>query len=81
MPIAQGLLPEIPIAMIFVCRILKPTASRWVNTVAAVITAVFVAGGGSMELPFDAFFAIVVVACMAVIVWPVWPQRSSEAAA
>lgn len=72
---------EIPIAMIFVSRILKPSANRWVNTVAAVITAVFVVGGGSMELPFYAFFAVVEVACMALIVWTVWKRRGSEAGA
>jgi len=83
--ITQGLLLvvavilEIPIAMIFVSRILKRGASRWVNTIAAVITAVFVVGGGSMELPFYAFFAVVEVACMALIVWSVWARRSSTA--
>lgn len=76
-----ALLIEIPIAMIFVSRILKPGANRWANTVAAVITTVFVVGGGSMELPFYAFFAAVEVACMALIVRSVWTQPSSEAAA
>ena len=80
--ITQGLLLvfalfiEIPLAMVFVSRILKRGANRWVNTVAAVITSVFVVGGGSMELPFYAFFAAVEVACMALIVWSVWSQRS-----
>jgi hypothetical protein len=69
---------EIPIAMILLSRILKPQANRWVNTIAAVITAVFVVGGGSMELPFYAFFALVEVACTALIVWSVWSRRSSE---
>jgi hypothetical protein len=69
---------EIPIAMIFVSRILKRGAGRWVNTIAAVITAVFVVGGGSMELPFYAFFAVVEVACMALIVWSVWSRRGSD---
>jgi hypothetical protein len=83
LPITQVLLLvfavilEIPIAMIFLSRILKPGANRWVNTVAAVITAVFVVGGGSMELPFYAFFAVVELACMATIVWSVWSRRSS----
>lgn len=71
---------EIPLAMIFVSRILKRGANRWVNTAAAVVTSVFVVGGGSMELPFYAFFAAVEVACMALIVWSVWSRRSSEAA-
>jgi hypothetical protein len=86
-PITQTLLLvfalflEIPIAMIFLSRILKPGASRWANTVAAVITSVFVVGGGSMELPFYAFFAVVEVACMALIVWSLWSRRGSEVAA
>ena len=84
--ITQGLLLvfailiQIPIAMIFVSRILKPGPNRWANTVAAVITSVFVVGGGSMELPFYAFFAAVEVASMALIVWSVWTRRSSKAA-
>jgi hypothetical protein len=81
-PITQGLLLvfalflEIPLAMIFLSRILKLRVSRWANTAAAVITSVFVVGGGSMELPFYAFFAIVEVACMALIVWTVWSRRT-----
>ena len=86
-PVTQGLmlvfaiLLEIPIAMIFVSRILKRGANRWANTVAAVITTVFVVGGSSLDLPFALFFAIVQVACMALIVWSVWSRRSSETAA
>jgi len=76
-----AILLEIPIAMIFVSRILKRGANRWANTVAAVITTVFVVGGSSLDLPFALFFAIVQVACMALIVWSVWSRRSSETAA
>jgi Sec-independent protein secretion pathway component TatC len=84
--ITQGLLLvfavllEIPIAMIFLSRILKPEANRWANTAAAVITTLFVVGGGSMD-PHYVFFASVEVACMALIVWSVWSRRSSERAA
>lgn len=84
--ITQGLLLvfaafiEIPLAMVFLSRILKRGANRWANTAAAVITTVFVVGGGSMELPFYAFFAAAEVACMGLIVWTVWSRRSSEAA-
>jgi len=85
-PVTQGLLLvfaillEIPIAMIFVSRILKPVANRWANTVAAVITTLFVIGGGSLYLHYY-FFAAVEIACMALIVWTVWARPSSEAAA
>ena len=75
-----AILLEIPIAMIFVSRILKQGANRWANTVAAVITTVFVIGGGSPYLHYY-FFATVEIACMALIVWTVWSRRSSEAAA
>jgi len=71
-----ALLIEIPVAMIFLSRILDRRANRWANTVAAAITGVFVVGGGSMELPFYAFFAAVEVACMALIVWSVWARGS-----
>jgi len=75
-----AILIEIPIAMIFVSRILKRGANRWANTVAAVITTVFVVGGGSLYLHY-VFFATVEVACMVLIVWSVWSRRSSETAA
>jgi hypothetical protein len=75
-----AVLLEIPIAMIFVSRILKPEANRWANTAAAVITTLFVVGGGSIDLHY-VFFATVEIACMALIVWFVWAGRSSERAA
>ena len=72
-----AILIEIPIAMIFASRVLKPAANRWANTVAAVITTAFVVGGGQLT-PNYVFFAAVEVACMALIVWSVWTQRDSE---
>jgi len=78
--LAFALLLEIPIAMIFVSRILKPRASVWANGPAALITTAFVVGGGSMD-PHYLFFATVEVACMALIVWSAWAWRRSETAA
>jgi Family of unknown function (DUF6326) len=85
-PVTQGfllvfaILLEIPIAMIFLSRILKPGPNRWANTVAAAITTLFAVGGGSPYLHYY-FFAAVEIACMALIVWTVWAQHGSEAAA
>jgi Sec-independent protein secretion pathway component TatC len=73
-----AILIEIPIAMIFVSRVLKPGANRWANTIAAAITTVFVVGGGSLA-PHYVFFAAVEVACMALIVWSVWSRRAGHA--
>ncbi len=70
-----AILLEIPIAMIFVSRVLKPEANRWANTVAAVITTAFVVGGGSLTLHY-VFFATVEIGCMALIVWSAWTERS-----
>ncbi len=75
-----ALLLEIPIAMIFVSRILKPGPNRWANTVAAAITTAFVVGGGSLT-PHYVFFATVEIACMALIVRSVWTCRRSETVA
>jgi len=72
-----AILLEIPIAMIFVSRILKRGPNCWANTVAAVITTAFVVGGGSLDLHY-VFFATVEVACMALIVWSVWTRRNSD---
>lgn len=72
-----ALVLEIPIAMIYLSRILKGRVNRWANTLAAVTTALFVVGGGSLA-PHYVFFATVEVACMALIVWSVWFRSSSE---
>jgi Sec-independent protein secretion pathway component TatC len=70
-----AILIEIPIAMVFASRVLKPKANRWANSLAAVVTIAFVVGGGSLT-PHYVFFAAVEIACMAVIVWSIWAQRS-----
>lgn len=75
-----AILLEIPIVMIFLSRTLKPATNRWANTVAAVVTTVFVIGGGSPHLHYY-FFATVEIACMALIVWSVWTRRTSGPAA
>jgi hypothetical protein len=72
-----AMLLEIPIAMIFVSRVLKPGLNRWANTVAAAVTSAFVVGGGALTLHY-VFFATVELACMALIVWSVWTRRDSE---
>ena len=73
-----AILIEIPIAMIFASRLLKRGPNRWANTVAAVVTAAFVVGGGSLT-PHYVFFAAVELACLALIVWYAWTRRDSEA--
>jgi hypothetical protein len=78
--LAFAVLLEIPIAMVFVSRILRPRAGVWVNGAAALVTTVFVVGGGSLD-PHYLFFATVEIACMALIVWWAWAWRRAETAA
>ena len=68
---------EIPIAMIFLSRILKYAANRRANIIAGVLTIVFVVAGGSLVLHY-VFFAAVEVACMLLIIWYVWKWPNPE---
>ena len=71
-----GIFLEIPIAMIFLSRILKYKANRIANIIASIITIVFVIGGGSLELQYI-FFATIETVCMVGIIWYVirWPKE------
>jgi hypothetical protein len=62
-----ALLLEIPIAMIFLSRILPPQKNKIANILASVITIVFVVGGGSLNLHYI-FFAFIEIICMLFII-------------
>lgn len=47
-----SILLEIPIAMIFLSRVLKYRANRWANIIASVVTILFFIGGGSTYLSY-----------------------------
>lgn len=68
---------EIPIAMIFLSRVLKYNANRWANIIASVITILFVVGGGSPNLHYY-FFAAVEIIAMLFIIRYAWKWTSSE---
>ncbi len=68
----------IPIAMIFLSRVLKPTVNRWANIIAAAITIVWVIGGGS-TYPHYIFFATIETVCMLLIIWYAWKLPKQEA--
>lgn len=72
-----SILLEIPIAMVFLSRVLEHRINRWANVVASVITILFVIGGGSTYLSY-LFFASVEVICMLFIIWYAWTWRSLE---
>ena len=80
-----AILMEIPIAMILLSRILKPTANRWANIVSGMIETAAVLMT-SFILPvlhlmgtssYYLFFGAVEVVCTSLIVWYAWkwPQE------
>src|SRR5262245_11329554 len=52
---------EIPIAMVFLSRVMPYKINRWANIIAAVVTIAFVIGGGS-TMPHYLFIAAIEVA-------------------
>jgi Sec-independent protein secretion pathway component TatC len=75
--LAFGFLVEIPIAMIFLSRVLKYKANRWANIIASVITIIFVIGGGSAYLHYY-FFATIEVVIMLMIIRYAWKSTESD---
>ena len=75
--LVAAVMMEIPIAMIFLSRVLKYSVNRWANIVAGVITIAYVIGGGSTT-PHYIFLATMEVACMLLIIWYAWKWRNPE---
>ena len=69
--LVMAIIIEIPIAMVFLSRVLKYRANRWANIIAGVITILFVVVGGSQILHYI-FFAAMEVVCLLLIIWYAW---------
>jgi hypothetical protein len=72
-----AIVTEIPIAMVFLSRLLGYGANRWVNIIAGVITILWVIGGGSLTLHY-VFFASIEVVCTSFIIWYAWKWPGPE---
>lgn len=75
--LAIAVLLEIPIAMIFLSRILPQRSNRISNLVAGIITIVFVIGGGS-PTPHYIFFASIEVICLLIIMQTAFSWKESH---
>jgi hypothetical protein len=75
--LVAAVVTEIPIAMVFLSRLLKYQANRWINIVGGLVTILWVIGGGSTILHYI-FFASIEVVCSLVIIWLAWSWRKSE---
>lgn len=62
---------QIAILMIYLSKALAKTANRIANSVAALLTSIFVVGGGSLS-PHYIFFASIEILCLGYIVFSVW---------
>ena len=63
--------------MIYLARVLRPSVNRWANIVAAVITIVYVVGGGA-AYPHYLFLAAVEVVSLGLIIWYAWRWPAQE---
>jgi membrane protein YdbS with pleckstrin-like domain len=53
--------------------------SRWLNVAAAVLTLLYVLGGGNWESSSYFVFALLEVVAMLGIIWQAWTWRNDEA--
>ncbi len=74
-----SLLQAIPIAMIVISRVFRRGVSRGLNLAAAVLTLLYVLGGGNWESVSYPVFAALEVIAMLGIIWLAWTWRNSEA--
>ena len=73
-----AVLVEIPIAMIFLARVMKYAANRRANMIASVIYILFVILGGSWTDLSYWFFASVEIVCMVAIFRYAWTWKNPE---
>jgi Family of unknown function (DUF6326) len=77
--VGAAVMGEVPILMVLLTRIMKPSANRLANFVAIPLTAAFIIGGGSTS-PHYLFLAAVELVCLALILRQVWRWRVDTSA-
>ena len=74
-----SLFQAIPIAMIVITRLFRREVNRWLNVAAAVLTLLYVLGGGNWESVSYPVFATLEVVAMLGIIWLAWTWRNDAA--
>ncbi len=74
-----SLIQALPIAMIVISRLFRRQVSRWLNMAAAILTLLYVLGGGNWESSSYFVFATLETVSILAIIWQVWNWRSDEA--
>ncbi len=75
-----SLIQAIPIAMVLLSRFLDYRMNRWANIVAAIITLVYIIGGGSWDKASYIVFAMLEILALLYIIWFAWTWRAPERA-
>jgi hypothetical protein len=73
-----SVLMEVPSATIFLSLVLPVRVTRWVSTLAVILTTLFVIGGGSATYSY-VFFAALEIVSMAAILWYAWRRLGKKA--
>jgi hypothetical protein len=74
-----SLLQAIPIAMIVITHVFRRGVSRWLNVAAAVVTLLWVLGGGNWgSVSYPVFVALEGIAMLGIL-WLAWTWRNDEA--
>jgi hypothetical protein len=73
-----AIVTEIPIAMVFLSRLLKYGVNRWANIIGGVITILWVVVGGSWSTLTYIFLTTIEIVCALAIIWIAWKWTNSE---
>jgi Family of unknown function (DUF6326) len=72
-----SVLTAVPIAMIFLSLVLPVKTNRWLNTLAVVLTTLWVVGGLTASLSYFFFMALEIVSMLAVL-WYAWRELDTS---
>jgi hypothetical protein len=76
--LAAAIMLEIPIAMVFLSRILKYGLNRWANIITGVLVIVLTVINNTTPDLDDIFFVIVEITGALLIIWYAWKWRQQE---
>ena len=79
--LAGALMMEIPFIMIFLSRVLKGTANRWANIIAAILLIVIEVGTmglGTAPTLHYLFYSVIVIVCNLFIIRYAWKRHNPE---
>ena len=76
--IVISLIQVLPIAMIPLARWLRRNVNRWLNIAVALITTIYVLGGGNWQSASYPVFAVLEIGAMLGILWLSWTWRKDE---